>query len=63
MMVDCDDPIAVVGVGCRFPGGANTPSKLWDVLCEGRDLWSEPPQSRFNIGSFHDSNPEAHGMV
>ena len=31
------DPIAVVGVGCRFPGGAEDPESYWELLVEGRD--------------------------
>ncbi|TVY93276.1 Highly reducing polyketide synthase [Lachnellula willkommii] len=54
-------PIAVIGIGCRFPGGANSPEKLWEVLCEGRDTWSEVPEGRFKWKSFHHPDPEAPG--
>ncbi|KAG9238233.1 hypothetical protein BJ875DRAFT_492652, partial [Amylocarpus encephaloides] len=55
--------IAVVGIGCRFPGGANDPEKLWDLLSEGRDAWSEVPKNRFNSRSFYHPNAgETQGM-
>ncbi|KAF8866997.1 ketoacyl-synt-domain-containing protein [Acephala macrosclerotiorum] len=52
-------PIAVVGVGCRFPGGANSPQKLWQMLSEGRSGWSEVPPDRWNSNSFHHPDAEA----
>jgi acyl transferase domain-containing protein/acyl carrier protein len=40
------EPIAVIGMGCRFPGGADTPAALWELLAEGRDVITEPPEDR-----------------
>ena len=42
------EPIAIIGTGCRFPGGANSPSKLWELLREPRDLAVKVPLDRFN---------------
>lgn len=47
------EPIAIIGTGCRFPGGANSPSKLWDLLREPRDLAKRIPHDRFNIDAFY----------
>ena len=41
------EPIAVIGLGCRFPGGANSPEQFWDLLRQGRDAISEVPADRF----------------
>ncbi|KAJ8061328.1 hypothetical protein OCU04_010391 [Sclerotinia nivalis] len=54
-------PIAIVGIGCRFPGGASSPEKLWEVLSEGQETWSEVPEDRFNWKSFHHPDPENGG--
>ncbi|KAF4632400.1 hypothetical protein G7Y89_g5719 [Cudoniella acicularis] len=54
-------PIAIVGMSCRFPGGANDPEKLWSMLSEGRDAWSNVPESRFNWKSFHHPDPNIQG--
>ncbi|KAG9763794.1 ketoacyl-synt-domain-containing protein, partial [Aureobasidium melanogenum] len=48
-------PIAVVGMGCRFPGEADTPDAFWEMLLENRNCYSEPPKSRFNIDGFHSA--------
>ena len=50
-----DEPIAVVGLGCRFPGGIHGPEEFWNFLCEGRSAVSEMPANRwapFDDGSF-----------
>src|SRR5215472_8497950 len=40
-------PIAIVGMACRFPGGANSPQEFWDLLKTGRDAITEVPAGRF----------------
>ncbi|KAK3988690.1 lovastatin nonaketide synthase [Cladorrhinum sp. PSN332] len=48
------EPIAIVGSGCRFPGGASSPSALWELLKQPRDVLSEIPPERFDTtGYFH----------
>ena len=51
-----DEPIAVIGMGCRFPGGIAGPDELWDFLCEGRSAVSEVPSDRWL--PFDDGSPE-----
>ena len=40
------DPIAVVGMGCRLPGGIHSPTDLWDLLVEGRETVGPLPDDR-----------------
>lgn len=48
------EPIAIIGLSCKFAGDASTPEGLWRMLAEGRDAWSEIPSSRFNAkGAYH----------
>ncbi|KAK6223440.1 Type I Iterative PKS [Pestalotiopsis sp. IQ-011] len=55
-------PIALVGVSCRLPGGANSPEKLWTFLREGGEAWSPVPAERFNETSFyHPSADDPNG--
>lgn len=46
--------IAVVGMACRFPGGADDTEKLWEVLMQGRDVHKPIPSDRFNIETHVD---------
>lgn len=57
------EPIAVIGSGCRFPGGAETPSGLWDVIHHPKDLSTKPPTSRFNIDLFYHPVGTYHGTT
>ena len=57
------EPIAVIGAGCRFPGGADTPSKLWPVIMSPRDLSRKPSASRFNIDPFYHPVGTHHGTT
>ncbi|WZH45859.1 hybrid pks-nrps protein [Fusarium acuminatum] len=57
------EPIAIIGTSYRFPGGANTPSRLWDLLCEKRDVQSPIPEQRFNADAFYNSNGDKNGCT
>ena len=57
------EPIAIIGTGCRFPGGANTPSKLWELLKEPRDLLTKVPKDRFNVDAFYHPDGTHHGRT
>ncbi|HEY0602496.1 MAG TPA: type I polyketide synthase, partial [Herpetosiphonaceae bacterium] len=49
-----NEPIALIGIGCRFPGGANDPEQFWSLLREGIDAISEVPADRWSIERFYD---------
>ena len=55
--------IAVIGMACRFPGGANNPDLFWQLLRDGRDAISEVPPDRWDINQYYDPNPEAAGKM
>ncbi|KAH6652395.1 putative polyketide synthase [Truncatella angustata] len=55
------EPIAIVGSACRFAGGANSPSTLWDILEETPDLLQKIGFSRFNSDGFYHQNADHHG--
>lgn len=56
-------PIAIVGMSCRLPGGADSPDKLWDMVVNGRSAWSEIPESRFNRDAWYHPDKEHIGTV
>ncbi|PGH13477.1 hypothetical protein AJ79_03607 [Helicocarpus griseus UAMH5409] len=55
------EPIAIIGSGCRFPGGADSPSKLWDLLSSPRDILKKIPEDRFNPDGYYHPDGEYHG--
>ncbi|MGQ5640278.1 SDR family NAD(P)-dependent oxidoreductase [Streptomyces sp. EWL5.16] len=58
------EPIAVVGVGCRFPGGVTSPEGLWSVVSDGVDAMGDFPLDRgWDVEAFYDPDPEAHGKT
>ena len=59
------EPVAVIGSACRFPGGANNVSKLWDLLREPRDVLRPKIDTarRFDPGAFFHPDPDHHGTT
>src|SRR5947209_8058934 len=57
------EPIAVVGIGCRFPGGVTDPDSFWQLLREGRDAVTEVPPSRWDVDEYYDPDPETPGKM
>ena len=56
-------PIAVVGMACRFPGGANTPESFWELLLSGTDALTEVPPERWDVDALYDPDPNAPGKM
>lgn len=57
------EPIAIVGMGCRFPGGINNPDDYWQLLQSGRDPISEVPQQRWDVDAYFDADPSVPGKT
>lgn len=47
------EPIAIIGIGCRFPGHSNSPEAFWNTLCDKKDTVRVLPSERFNLKSFY----------
>lgn len=60
-MPNQNDKIAIVGCGLRFPGGANSPSELWQLLQTPVDLAQKIPPDRFSSNGYYHINGEYHG--
>ncbi|MBF2022301.1 MAG: type I polyketide synthase [Hydrococcus sp. C42_A2020_068] len=58
-----NEPIAIIGMGCRFPGGADNPEAFWQLLRDGVDAITEVPSDRWNINTYYDSNPDTPGKI
>ncbi|WP_238407319.1 beta-ketoacyl reductase, partial [Mycobacterium canetti] len=57
-----EDPIAIVGMACRYPGGVNSPDDMWDMLIQGRDVLSEFPGDRgWDLAGLYNPDPDAAG--
>lgn len=61
--LDPNEPIAIIGIGCRFPGGATTPDAFWQMLCDGVDAISEIPPERWDVNAFYDPDPATMGKT
>ena len=57
------EPIAIIGIGCRFPGGVSDPAGFWQLLSEGRDAITKIPEDRFDLRDYYDERPAQPGRV
>lgn len=58
-----NEPIAIIGIGCRFPGGASDPGRFWQLLRDGVDAIGRVPPSRWVPEQYLGSDPEAGGTI
>jgi acyl transferase domain-containing protein/acyl-CoA synthetase (AMP-forming)/AMP-acid ligase II/NADPH:quinone reductase-like Zn-dependent oxidoreductase/acyl carrier protein/NADP-dependent 3-hydroxy acid dehydrogenase YdfG len=57
------EPIAIVGAGCRLPGGADSPEAFWELLRAAADVTTETPPDRWNLDELYDPDPAAPGRI
>jgi acyl transferase domain-containing protein len=57
------EPIAIVGIGCRFPGGANDPESFWKLLRDGVDSIREVPEDRWLLRAYYHPDPKRVGKI
>jgi acyl transferase domain-containing protein len=57
------EPIAVIGMGCRFPGGADTPERFWQFLSQKKDAVTRIPPDRWNADDWYDPDPDKPGRI
>src|SRR5690554_4637641 len=55
------EPIAIIGMACRLPAGANDPDAYWRLLREGRHGVIDVPPDRWDVDAYYDPDPDAPG--
>ncbi|WP_454561930.1 type I polyketide synthase [Mycobacterium haemophilum] len=57
------EPIAIIGMGCRFPGGVHGPDDLWELVTRSVDAIDEQPADRWNTADYYDPDPSVPGKI
>ncbi|MDI3287046.1 type I polyketide synthase [Polyangium sp. 15x6] len=63
LLASAPEPIAIVGIGCRFPGGVHGPDAFWELLREGRNAITEVPPDRWDNDAYFDPDPSVPGRT
>ncbi|MGI9628139.1 MAG: type I polyketide synthase, partial [Longimicrobiales bacterium] len=57
------EPIAIIGLGCRFPGGVHDADSYWELLAKGVDAMAEVPGDRWDLDQYYDPDPDQPGKM
>src|SRR6266853_794511 len=57
------EPIAIIGIGCRLPGGVRSPDDLWNLLAGGVDAITEVPKDRWHLSATYHPDPSRPGRM
>lgn len=57
------EPVAIIGMGCRFPGGANSPEAFWELLTSGKDAISNIPSDRWDMDTYYAADYTTPGKM
>ena len=60
---DALEPIAIIGMACRFPGDVSSPEQFWDMLVHQRSGQGPVPESRYNARAWHHPDHDRRGAV
>ncbi|MEV0043039.1 SDR family NAD(P)-dependent oxidoreductase [Nocardia rhamnosiphila] len=58
-----NEPVAIIGIGCRLPGGVSGPRELWELLEQGVDAITTTPEDRWDVDRFYSPKPQQPGRI
>jgi acyl transferase domain-containing protein/NAD(P)-dependent dehydrogenase (short-subunit alcohol dehydrogenase family)/acyl carrier protein len=57
------EPVAIIGIGCRFPGNSDSPEAFWEMIRSGADGYRDVPQDRWNVARFYSAQRDMPGTM